>query len=267
MVSKICFLKNYYGGDCLHSYKPNPGSKAQSGSDDENHDWVPNLPDKFDVEVPLVYYQRRIPEGNPRIVREATPKEVLDLESASQIKSIGEVEPFEVIDEKITRSGDTKIVNHSAYNKAAHAYNEFKGAPLKVNAALTALDAANFYLEHKDEFDNVVDFASAYGQEIVEGTVAAAQAAAEYAAQGDIPNLAVTGASIIGVPVVTRTIDNVADVLGVEGVNTTDATMDAIHSATGVLQDMYNEGRPSENPFVVPNPITAIVSGFIKRWF
>jgi hypothetical protein len=265
MRDKICFLKKYYGGDCLHSSNLNSGSQTQPDVDKERS--LPKLPEEVDIEVPLVYYQRRLPEGEPKYVRNATAAEVLDFEKASPVKSIGEVESFPVIDETISKDGTTKLVNHSTYNKAATAYNKVKGTPLKVNAALTALDAANFYYEHQDEFDNVVDFAQAYGSEIVDGAVATAETAYEALKEGDLPTLAVTGASLVGIPVVTRTIDNVADSLGIEGVNTTDATVDAISSASTALKETYDAGRPTDNPFLVSNPVSSLITGFIKRWF
>jgi len=131
---------------------------------------------------------------------------------------------------------DGSLKDHSKYNKVADTVNKAKSLSFKGNAAMVGLDAANFAYEHWDEFDNVLDFATAYGQDIVDSTTKVAEHLYDAAVAGDIPELIVTGVNLTPVPVVTRTIDNVGDILGLD-LHTTDTFQDVVSDTVHGVSD------------------------------
>lgn len=127
-----------------------------------------------------------------------------------------------------------------------------KGA-LKANALLLGVDLANDIYEHADEIREaadlipyLADYAGRYADDVAGFLMTVLE-------HGDYSNLLPTISSILGVPLAARTIDNVADLLGIES------------NAQGAVRDFEEKvGNTIIKPVVdaVPDSVKTTVKEF-----
>jgi hypothetical protein len=107
------------------------------------------------------------------------------------------------------------------------------------NAALIAIDAANFYLENRDEIDSVSEFVQEYGESIVQAVEDTAGEAVDALIDADLVRLGtIVVDNVVPVTFAGRFADNVADVLADEGVISKE-TAQAVDEVTDQVSDNF----------------------------
>jgi hypothetical protein len=118
---------------------------------------------------------------------------------------------------------DVHIVQHtepSIKDKVKYRTGRINKGALRANAALIGLDLANDLYEHADEIKEAADlvpylvnYVGEYADEVAGYLITVLE-------NGDYSNVLPTAAGILGVPLATRTVDNLASLMNIEGVHT-----------------------------------------------